>query len=335
MDVRGKDGFIAGIDTEGWPPAPLMSGTGRRAVVAALLANLGVATTKFFGFLITGSSALLAETLHSIADTGNQALLLLGAHRAGETPSPAHPFGRGRERYFWAFVVGLVLFGLGGVFSLYEGVRKLQVGEHEVTSPIFGVCLLLAAFVIEGFSLRTAVAEAQTIRPAGQSWWSFIRRTRNPEVTVVLLEDGAAIIGLTMAMAGLIAAWATGDPVWDAVATIGIGVLLCLVAGLLTTEMKSLLIGETVSDTMNEALWAVIAGVDGVDRVLNLRTEHIGPEQVLVCVKVAIAGPADLDRVIDVIDAVEAAVEGLMPSTLTCYVEPDRYDATRRDVEWT
>ena len=312
-----------------------MSGTGRRAVVAALLSNLGVATTKFVGFLITGSSALLAETLHSIADTGNQALLLLGARRAREAPSPARPFGRGRERYFWAFVVGLVLFGLGGVFSLCEGVRKLRAGEHAVTSPIVGVSLLLVAFVIEGLSLRTAVAEARTIRPAGQSWWRFIRRTRNPEVTVVLLEDGAAIVGLTLALAGVGAAWATGDPVWDAAATIGIGVLLCLVAGLLTTEMKSLLIGETVSDAMSQALWAAIDGVDGVDRVLNLRTEHIGPEQILVCTKVAVTGPADLDRVIDVIDAVEAAVVGLMPNTLTCYVEPDRYDAARLDVEWT
>lgn len=312
-----------------------MSGVGRRAVVAALAANLAVAVTKLVGFVVTGSSSLLAETFHSVADTGNQVLLLLGAKRAREVPTFDHPFGRGRERYFWAFVVGLVLFGLGGVFSVYEGVRKLAAGTHELTNPIVAVVLLLVAAVIEALSLRMALAEGRLIRPKGQSWRKFIRRTRNPEVTVVLLEDGAAIAGLSLALAGVIATWVTGQPVWDGIASIAIGVLLCAVAALLTVEMKSLLIGETVPLAISAKLESAIAGVDGVDRVLNLRTEHLGPDQVLVCVKIAVARPADLDRVVVVIDEVERLVQELVPETLTCYVEPDVFDPDRVGTEWT
>lgn len=312
-----------------------MSAVGRRAVLAALAANLGIAITKLLGFLVTGSSSLLAETLHSVADSGNQGLLLLGSKRASEQPSPAHPFGRGRERYFWAFVVGLVLFGLGGMFSVYEGVRKLIAGSHELTSPAVAVTLVCVAAVIEGMSLRTAVREAHSIRPDGQSWPAFVHKTRNPDVTVVLLEDSAAITGLLIALVGITASWITGNPAWDGVASVAIGVLLCSVAAFLTYEMKSLLIGETVPAATTRKLEAAVARVDGVDRVLNLRTEHLGPDQVLVCVKIAIAPPADLDRIVEVIDVVERRVVSVLPETLTCYVEPDTFDPDRAKAPWT
>lgn len=312
-----------------------MSGVGRRAVLAALAANLGVALTKLVGFVFTGSASLMAETFHSVADSGNQALLLLGSKRAQEAPSPVHPFGRGRERYFWAFIVGLVLFGLGGVFSIYEGTRKLIAGTHELSNPVVAVVLLGVAAVIEALSLRTAVAEANQIRPPGQRWSAFLRRTRNPDVTVVLLEDGAAMLGLLIASVGVTASWITGQPVWDGVASVMLGVLLCGVASFLTAEMKSLLIGETVSAGTGADLEDAIGEVDGVQRVLNLRTEHLGPDDVLVCVKIALDEPADLQRVIAVIEAVERRVTDVVPETLTCYVEPDIFDPMRAGGTWT
>ena len=306
---------------------------GRASVLAALGANMAVAITKLVGFVLTGSSSLLAETFHSFADCGNQALLLLGSHRAAEPSSPTHPFGRGHERYFWAFVVGLVLFGLGGAFSVYEGIRKLVSGGHQLTSPALALALLAVAAVIEGLSLRTAVGEANEIRPKGQSWWHFIRATRNPEVSVVVFEDGAAIVGLLIAASGVVATWLTGNPNWDGAASVTIGLVLCAVATMLTSEMKSLLIGETVRPERADLLAHDIERIDGVARVLNLRTEHLGPDQVLVCVKIAISPPADLDRVVAVVDAVEAQVQLSLPETLTCYVEPDFFDDAR--VDWT
>lgn len=312
-----------------------MTSSGRRAVVAALAANLAVAASKLVGFAVTGSTALLAESFHSVADTGNQGLLLLGAFLGREPPSPAHPFGRGRERYFWAFVVGLVLFGAGGVLSIVEGARRIGSGEHEVSNPVVGVVLIVVALGFELASLRVGVAEATSIRPAGQSWWTFVRRTHNPEVAVVLLEDGAAVCGLGVALAGIGLSWLTGNHLFDAVASVAIGVLLCCVAGLLAVKMKGLLIGETIPDDLQLTLRREISSVPGVERILNLRTEHLGPEAVLVCAKIAIDEPADLDRVISVIDDVEAVVAGCVPTMLTCYVEPDRFDPRRVDTDWT
>lgn len=312
-----------------------MSGVGRRSVLAALGANVAVAVTKLVGFVITGSSSMLAESLHSLADSGNQLLLLLGAKRADESPSPDHPFGRGRERYFWAFIVGLVLFGFGGAFSVIEGVQRLRSSTHEVANPEVALAILGAAVCIESFSFRRAIGEARTIRPSGQSWPAFLQRTKNPEVSVVILEDGAALAGLALALAGVSASWLTGSATWDAVATIGIGVLLCGVATFLTIEMKGLLVGETITAVQHAALWDAIADVDGVDSVLNLRSEHIGPEQVLICVKIALDGAPDFDRVVDIIEAVEQRAAEIVPHLLTCYVEPDRFDARRVEGAWT
>ncbi len=312
-----------------------MAAVGRRAVLAALAANVAVAVSKLGGFLVTGSASLLAETFHSLADSGNQLLLLLGGYLASEQPSPRHPFGRGRERFFWAFVVGLVLFGLGGVFAIHEGLAAIRSPDHAVSSPEVAVALIIVAAVLEAMSLRTGLKEADRLRPDGQRWWTFLRRTRNPEVTVVILEDGAALVGLGFALVGVVGSWSTGNPRWDGWASIAIGLLLCVAATTLTVQMKRLLIGETVPPAMAREIKEAIVAVIGVDRLLNLRTEHLGPDQVLVCVKIAIAAPADLDQVVRIINTVEDRVQTVLPDTMVCYVEPDRFDRNRVDAPWS
>jgi cation diffusion facilitator family transporter len=217
----------------------------RRAIVAAFLANLGIAISKFFAFAVTGSASMLAEGIHSIADTGNQGLLFLGGRRSRKPPTEEHPFGFGTERYFWAFIVALVLFTLGSLFALYEGVHKL-LDPKELDSPIWAFAVLAIAIVLEGLSLRTARKEADPTR-RGRSWWRFIRTTKSPELPVVLLEDTGALIGLVFAFIGISLAVITGNPRWDAVGSIGIGLLLGVIAVVLAIEMKSLLIGEAVS----------------------------------------------------------------------------------------
>ncbi len=218
----------------------------RRAILAAFFANLGIAISKFIGFVITGSAGLLAEAAHSIADTGNQLLLLLGGRRARKAADTEHPFGYGRERYFWAFVVALVLFSMGGLFALYEGIQKLR-DPHEVEQLPVAIGILLFAVLLESFSLRTAYKEARELRPAGMSWWRWIRGSKQPELPVVLLEDTGALIGLLFALVGVTLAHVTDEPRWDALGSIAIGLLLIVIAMLLAVEMKGLLIGESAS----------------------------------------------------------------------------------------
>jgi len=220
-----------------------MTDGSKKAVLAAMAANAGIAVAKFVGFLLTASASLLAEAVHSLADTGNQALLLLGGKRARKEATPQHPFGYGRERYFWAFAVALVLFSLGGMFALYEGIQKFR-DPHEVESLAIAIGILVFAILLEGFSLRTAVAEARHVKPTTVGWWTFIRTTKQPELPVVLLEDVGAETGLVLALGGVLMAHFTGDPRWDAVGSIAIGVLLIVIAIFLIIEMKGLLIGE-------------------------------------------------------------------------------------------
>src|SRR4051812_22695180 len=218
----------------------------RRAIVAAFVANLGIALIKFAGAAITGSAALLAEAVHSLADTGNQGLLFLGGSRARKEATPEHPFGFGRERYFWAFVVALVLFSMGGLFAIYEGIDKLR-HPHEVESLGVAVAILLLSMLLEGFSLRTAYREASEHRSTTGRWFRWIRRSKQPELPVVLLEDSGALIGLLFALSGVLLARATGNPRWDALGSLAIGILLVAIAIVLAVEMKGLLIGESAS----------------------------------------------------------------------------------------
>jgi cation diffusion facilitator family transporter len=293
---------------------------GTRAIVAALLANAGIAIAKFIGWLITGSSSMLAEAVHSVADTSNQGLLLLGGRTARRAATPEHPFGYGRDRYFYSFVVALLLFTLGSVFALYEGIHKLE--SHEsLTSPIVAVVILVVAIGLETFSFRTAIVESRPLKGSG-TWWQFIRQAKVPELPVVLLEDLGALVGLILALFGVGLTVLTGDPVWDAIGTICIGVLLGIIAIILIIEMKSLLIGEGAAPpVLTDIVSALESGE--VHRVIHIKTQYIGPEEMLVAAKIALAPGLPLEAVAAAIDAAEARVRERVADARIIYLEPD------------
>ncbi len=295
---------------------------GTKAIIAALLANLGIAVTKFIAFLVSGSSSMLAESVHSLADSGNQVLLLIGGRRAKRAASPEHPFGYGRERYIFAFVVSIVLFSVGGMFSIYHGYEKLQHPE-ELTNAGVPITVLLIAIVLESFSLRTAVHESNKVRPRDQSWVAFVRRAKSPELPVVLLEDTAALIGLVLALMAVGLAVVTGDPTWDAVGSILIGVLLVIVALVLGIETKSLLIGEGASPADDEAIKAALIGGDDIERIIHMKTLYLGPDEMLVAAKIAVTGTASGADIAAAIDAAEQRVRAAVPVARVIYLEPD------------
>jgi cation diffusion facilitator family transporter len=303
------------------PPAEGGEGHGRTAVVAALLANLGIAVAKFVGFTITGASSMLAEAFHSVADSGNQAMLLFGSRLARKGPDPNHPFGHGRSRYFAAFLVAVVLFTLGSLFSFYEGYQKLR-HPHELESPAVALAILVIALVLEGFSLRTAVREASPMR-GRQSWWSFIRTTKQPELAVVLLEDTAAEVGLGFAFLGVGLSAITGDGLYDALGTLAIGGLLAVVAIVLGVEMYSLLLGEAASPEEQEAVRREITSTPGVARLIQLRTMHLGPEELLVAAKVELDPSLSADDAARVIDQAQADLRAVVPTARIIYLEPE------------
>jgi cation diffusion facilitator family transporter len=294
----------------------------RKAIIAAFFANLGIAVAKFVGFLITGSAGLLAEAGHSLADTGNQALLIFGSRRGRRSADDAHPFGYGPERYFWAFVVALVLFSMGGLFALYEGIAKLR-HPHAVESPVVGFGILILAIALETYSLRTAVKEANRIRPEGTSWWQFIRTAKQPELPVVLLEDVGAEIGLAVALLGLTLAVVTGDARYDALGSIAIGVLLVAIAVVLAVEMKGLLIGEAASDANQKAIVDALTSSAKVKDLIHLRTMHLGPDRLLIAAKLEFDLSLDISQLARAIDAAEASVRAALPLESTIYIEPD------------
>jgi cation diffusion facilitator family transporter len=298
----------------------------RRAIVAAFLANLGIALSKFVAFGITGAASLLAESIHSLADTGNQGLLFLGGARSKRPPTSTHPFGFGRERYFWAFVVALVLFSVGALFAIYEGIQKL-IDPHELDSPEWAFGVLGISVVLESLSLRTAVHEASQVR-GDSSWWRFIRVSKSPELPVVLLEDVAALTGLAFALTGVALATATGEAAFDAIGSIAIGLLLAVVATVLAIEMKSLLIGEAASPQMENAIRDAIANGPEVERLIHLRTEHLGPDDLLVAAKVDLSPRADHETA-RAIDRIEARIRARVPQARVIYLEPDEYKGDR------
>jgi cation diffusion facilitator family transporter len=294
---------------------------GTRAIVAALTANLGIAVSKFVAFAFTGSSSMVAEGVHSLADSGNQVLLLVGGRRAQREANEEHPFGYGSARYVYAFVVSVVLFSLGGLFALYEGWHKVHNPE-PLTSPQWAFGVLLVAIVLEGFSLRTAVRESNVTR-GGAPWWSFVRHSKAPELPVVLLEDTGALVGLVVALLGVTAAVVTGNGRWDGVGSLTIGVLLVVIAVFLAAEMTSLLIGEGASDADLRAIRAAIEAGDDIERIIHLRTLHIGPEEILVAAKIAVTHDDTAVAVARAIDAAESRLRAAVPSTLVIYLEPD------------
>jgi len=306
-------------------PAGSVTEGSTRAILAALLANLGIAAAKFSAWLATGAASMLAEAVHSVADSANQALLLWGGRAARRPATAEHPFGYGRERYFWAFVVSVVLFLLGGVFAISEGLDKLS-HPHVLSSPGWAIGVLLVGIALESFSFRTAIREARTLRGKA-GWWSFIRRAKSPELPVVLLEDAGALIGLVLALVGVCVASISGNPMWDALGSIAIGSLLCVIAVVLAIEMKSLLIGEAASARDLEALRETLEHHAGVERVIHLRTVHIGPDQILVGAKVELQGHLDFAGVAATIDAVEDQIRARVPSVAYIYLEPDVHRA--------
>jgi cation diffusion facilitator family transporter len=289
-------------------------------VLAALGANLGIAAGKFVAFAFTGSSSMLAEGVHSIVDSGNQGLLLIGGRSAKRKATPEHPFGYGRDRYVYGFLVALMLFSAGGLFALYEGVEKIR-HPHHLDSPVVAFVVLALAIGLESFSLRTAVHESRPHKGT-DSWPAFIRHAKNPELPVVLLEDVAALTGLVFALLGVGLAELTGDPVWDGIGTCAIGALLVTVAVVLVVETKSLLIGESAAPAQVAAIAAALVG-DGVDRVIHLRTLHLGPDELLVAAKLAMPPGAPLAEVAAGIDGAEARVRAAVPTARVIYLEPD------------
>lgn len=299
----------------------MSSGESTKAIVAALGANLGIAVAKLVGFAVTSSGSLLAEAGHSLADSGNQALLLFGGRRARRAADPDRPFGYTRERYFAPFLVAVILFTAGAGFALREGIDKL-VHPHELSSPIVAIVILVVAIGLECFSLYTAVAAARPLRGA-RSWWAFIRQSKNAELTTVLLEDAAALVGLVLALTGVGLAATTGDSMWDAIGTLAIAVLLAVVAVVLAIETKSLLIGEGASPEQIEAIRSAIVQVEVFEGVLLLRTEHRGPEEILVALKVAVAPRVTTGRLARAINEAEAKIRAAVPEARYIFIEPD------------
>ncbi len=295
---------------------------GTRAVIAALLANLGIAVTKFVAFALTGSSSMLAEGIHSVADSGNQVLLLVGGKRSRRAPTQQHPFGYGRERYIYAFIVSIVLFSLGGLFALYEGVHKVQHPEPIDKWQWVPLVVLAIGLTLESLSFRTAVGEANHLR-SGVSWVAFIRHARAPELPVILLEDFGALIGLVFALFGVGLTLMTDNGVWDGVGTLGIGALLVCIAVVLAIETKSLVIGEAARPEQVAAIRAALDAAPGLERVIHLRTMHLGPDELLVAAKIATAPGSSARDIATAIDDAEARIRATVPIARVIYLEPD------------
>lgn len=301
-----------------------------RAVIAALGANLGIAATKFVAFVITGSASLLAESVHSVADSANQVLLLVGRNRSRREETVEHPFGFGAERYVYAFVVAVVLFVVGAIFSLYEGVSRIRHPE-SVLSPAVAFAVLGVAIALEAFSFRTAIKESDRSRGAS-SWRAFIRHAKAPELPAVLLEDFAALMGLGFALLAVILTTVTGDGRWDGAGSIAIGLLLGCVAAVLAVEMKSLLVGESATLDTQRSIVSAIESAAGIERVIHLRTLHVGPESLLVAAKVAVRPEATADAIATAIDDAEHRVRAAVPIARLIFLEPDLYQAAKLDL---
>jgi cation diffusion facilitator family transporter len=294
---------------------------GTKAILAALGANVGIAVTKFVAFAVSGSTAMLAESIHSLADSANQVLLLIGGRRSQQVATEEHPFGYGRLRYLYSFLVAVVLFVVGGLFSVYEGVHKLQHPEG-IDNPVVPFAVLIVAVGLESFSLRTAMREAGPLR-GGDSWWQFIRRAKSPELPVVLLEDTAALLGLVLALVGVTLAVLTDNGRWDGLGSVAIGVLLLVVAVILGTETQSMLVGEGAQPSIVEDIRQALEADPSVARVIHLRTMHLAPDELLVAAKIAVNHDDTASDVARAIDAAEVRVRAAAPIATLIYLEPD------------
>lgn len=296
--------------------------TGTKAILAALLANLGIAVMKFIAAFFSGSSAMLAEGVHSLADAGNQVLLLIGGKRAKRKASKQHPFGFGRTRYLYAFVVGIVLFAVGGVFSVYEGIAKFR---HPEALAVWWlpIVVLILAIAMEGASLRVAVKESQPHKRDDESWWRFIRRQKSPELPVILLEDFAALVGLVTALIGVGLSVITGNALFDALATVAIGVLLITIAILLIIEVSSLLVGEGASEEDVQKIEAAFLATRGIDRIIHMKTLYLGPDELMVGAKVSVSPERRVKELAVIVNQAEREIRRAVPIATVIYVEAD------------
>ena len=295
---------------------------GSRAIIAAFLANMGIAIAKFIAWGLSGSASMLAEAIHSVADSGNQLLLLFGGRQAKRRADTTHPFGYGRERYIYAFLVSIILFSVGGLFSIYEGIEKI-LHPHELENLWIPIGVLLIAIVLESFSLRTAVKESNHIRTKGQSWVAFVRHAKAPELPVVLLEDVGALIGLVFALFGVGLTAITHNPVFDAIGTLMIGTLLVVIAIVLGIETKSLLVGEGATDSDHAKIVAAIDSDTAVQKLIHIKTLYLGPDELLVAAKLGFAADRPLGAVAADIDALEVRIRAAVPTARVIYLEPD------------
>jgi len=300
------------------------AGGGTKAIIAALTANLGIAVTKFVAWILTGSSSMLAESIHSVADSGNQLLLLIGGKRSRKAATPEHPFGYGRERYIYAFIVSIVLFSVGGLFALYEAYHKIEQPEPITEWQWVPIVVLVVAIGLETYSFITAIRESNHTR-GSTSWVDFVRRAKAPELPVVLLEDTGALIGLVFALFGVVLTLITGNGIWDGVGTAAIGLLLVAIAVILALETKSLLVGEAANpEALRKIEKAILAG-DGIERIIHMKTLHLGPEELLVAVKIAVPRSERADEVARHIDETEGRIREAVPIARVIYIEPDIY----------
>jgi cation diffusion facilitator family transporter len=300
------------------------AGGGTRAIIAALAANLGIAATKFVAWLLTGSSSMLAESIHSVADSGNQGLLLVGGKRSQRRATAEHPFGYGRERYIYAFIVSIVLFSLGGLFALYEAWHKIHERHPIEEYQWVPIAVLLIAIGLESYSFRTAIHESNLIR-GNKSWVDFIRRAKAPELPVVLLEDAGALLGLVFALFGVVLTLITHDGLWDGIGTAAIGLLLVAIAAVLAIETKSLLLGEGANPEDVKKLERAIVGGPGVERIIHMKTLYLGPEELLVAAKIAVPPTERAEDVAEHINQTEARIRKALPIARVIYLEPDIY----------
>ena len=302
-----------------------MATTGKKTILAALIANLGIAIAKFVGFAITKSSTMLAEGIHSSADSANQLLLLMGTQRAKREPSSKHPFGYGRERYFWSFAVALILFSLGSLFAIYEGIEKIR-HPHALNNASWAIGILIFGIFIESFSFRTAIVEARTIK--GESTWSkFVVRSKQPEIPVVLLEDAGALFGMVIALAAISLVKITGEPIWDGIGTLSIGVLLGVIAIILAREMHSLIIGEAASEKDLSKIVNIIENNSQVAQLVEMRTQHLGPDEILIGVRVAFRENLQTKEIANLINQLEADIRIELKNAGPIFIEPEITDS--------
>lgn len=301
--------------------AALSTEGGTKAIVAALGANMSIAAAKLVAFAFSGSSSMLAEGVHSLADSGNQALLLIGGKRSKRDASEEHPFGYGRERYVYGFLVAVVLFTVGGLFALYEGFEKIA-HPHALDNWEWPVGVLIFAMVAEGFSFRTAIRESNHLR-GSNSWVQFIRRAKAPELPVVLLEDFGALIGLVFAMIGVLLTLFTKNGVWDGIGTLGIGLLLVAIALILAIEIKSLLLGEGAGPEEVGRIRAALVDGEVVTSVIHMRTLYLGPDELLVAAKIGVQHDDTAATIALAIDEAEIRVRAAVSIACVIYLEPD------------